>query len=165
MRTAVISALALLALPSCGGDDDVVLLDAATDAPTSDASASDASPFDASPPDATLDAPTADAPADAPPSDGGECRLELIDSRPEGSPVGLGELCDDVFVCAADAADLARLRAVAPELECEPGTTFDECDAIVCVLRTSTIDEDELRTLCALTALEPPPAMLCQIYL
>jgi len=82
----------------------------------------------------------------------------------------VGTLCDDVFVCAADAAEAAEITAAASEFECtEEAGGLGRCSAWTCTWRNpggpSTIDDSEYQKVCAVTLLEPPRTILCAVYL
>lgn len=114
--------------------------------------------------------------ASTPPTDAGRDTGPLVDTgtatcdesqvrfRPEGGRLVVDQLCDDVFACAAGAAEAARILAAAPSFTCDP-TPEGPCTAITCVLRPSTLDANEIAEICALTVLRPTPELACFVYL
>lgn len=98
------------------------------------------------------------------------CRPERVEF-PMGGDLSPGTLCDDVFVCVPDASAAAAVVAAAPQFDCTSEPTGSPCDSGVrCAYRDpggpSTLDEDEIAAICAVTVLEPPPdRVLCRVYL
>lgn len=130
------------------GSDAGMPLDAAgLDAAATDASGLDASGSDASTGDAGL-----------------ACDPSAV-TFPAGGSLAVGQLCDDVFVCVANATDAAALMAAAPHYTCDtaPGAG---CTAYTCRSSPSTLDASELAEVCAITVLSPRPGRItCNIYL
>lgn len=124
--------------------------------------------------DGGLDAGGADAGPDASLGDAGSppCRPERV-RFPMGGELAPGTLCDDVFVCSADAAAVARLQATSSRFDCSEPVGFPcEGGTLRCAYRgdggggPSVLDEREIADLCAVTTLEPPPdAIVCVVYL
>jgi hypothetical protein len=120
--------------------------------------------------DASVD--DAGAPASDAGSDGGmaidagasTCDESRVMFRPAGGHLEPGQLCDDVFACAADDADAARIVAAASSFVCDPAPK-GPCSGITCVMRPSTLDANEISEICALTQLASPPEISCLIYL
>jgi hypothetical protein len=114
--------------------------------------------------DASSDVVSAETRSDAPAS----CDPAAI-SFPQGGTLAPGTLCDELYVCATDAADAARIQAAAPHFSCaagsEPGSG---CAAYTCAYRNpggpSTLDEAEIAEICALTVLVPPPPLRCAVF-
>ena len=149
-----------------------------------DGSAPDGSRMDASPPDgaamdaAMLDGSVVDANLpDASVMDssamdsGAMCNVAAITRIPRSSePVMVGTLCDEVYACADDLADVARIEGASSRFDCtmgpEPGSG---CGAYTCSYRNpsgpSTLDADELAEICKVTILVPTPAMRCVVFL
>jgi hypothetical protein len=117
------------------------------------------------PTDASLDAATGDAAADdAAATDAGLACDPSAVTFPAGGTLTVGQLCDDVFVCVASAADAAALMAAAPHYTCST-TPAAGCTAYTCRASPSTLDASELAELCAITVLTPRPPITCMIYL
>lgn len=140
--------------------DAAVPADAGTDASAPADAGADAT----APSDAGADASTTqDSGAPA-------CRPERVEF-PMGGDLSPGTLCDDVFVCVPDASAAAAVVAAAPQFDCTSEPTGSPCDSGVrCAYRDpggpSTLDEDEIAAICAVTVLEPPPdRVLCRVYL
>jgi hypothetical protein len=124
---------------------------------TSDASTSDGGPSDGGATDGSGQ--------DAAAADGGPytCFPERV-AFPMSGTLTPGTLCDDVFACAEDAADAARIMAAAPSFTCDSAPK-GPCSGYTCVLRPSTLDAAEIAEICAVTALEPTPEITCRVYL
>lgn len=109
------------------------------------------------------DAATSDAAVSA---DAGMCDPSQV-RFPMGGALEVGTLCDDVFVCLDDPGGAAAVMAAAPSFVCS-STPEGPCPATTCAYRNpggpSTLDEQELADICAVTLLDPDD-MECRVYL
>jgi hypothetical protein len=99
---------------------------------------------------------------------GGSCNPAAV-SFPQGGTLAPGTLCDELYACAADAADAARIQAASPTFSCAPGSEAgSSCTAYTCAYRNpggpSTLDGSEIADICALTVLSPPPPLRCVVF-
>jgi len=145
-----VSAWLAIALLGCGGGS------ATPDA--ADASS------DAAGTDARSDEAPADLASDAPAS----CNPAAV-SFPQGGTLAPGTLCDELYACATDAADAARIQAASPRFSCAPGSEPGSgCASYSCAYRNpggpSTLDESEIGDICSLTVLTPPPPLRCAVF-
>lgn len=124
--------------------------------------------IDAGSDDASVDAGAIDArEIDAQAGDGGQCDPSAV-SFPMGGTLEEGTLCDDVFVCAGDAAGAARVMAASSRFACS-ATPEGPCSGHTCAYRDpggpSRLDAGEIAEICAITILEPTPEIECRVYL
>ncbi len=82
----------------------------------------------------------------------------------------VGEFCDELFACAADVRDAARINSVAPHFDCvEAAVSGSSCSAWTCQYRNprgpGTIDASEYAEVCAITVLAPTPRIDCRVFL
>ena len=151
-----------LALPGDAGPRDAATPDAGADAGTSrDAEV----PVDAAP-DATSDA----SPDSGGPDASAACDTSAVTLLPGGGALAVGTLCDEVYACADDVAETARIEAASSKFQCTAGAeTASGCGAFTCSYRDpggpSTVDEAELREICRVIALSPTPMMRCVVFL
>ena len=101
--------------------------------------------------------------------DGGTCRPEVV-SFPMGGSLTPGTLCDELYACADDAEDVARIMAASAMFECTMGSEpASGCTVFTCSYRDpsgpSTLDEAEIAEICRVTLLEPAPTMTCAVFL
>jgi hypothetical protein len=140
-----LASLLLLALAACGGSDEAL-----PDSSTADAAGT---------PDTAQSA--ADAASDALPS---ACNPDLTRVFTSDDPLGEGAYCDDIFVCAATAAQAAAIEEAAPGFTC--GGEQGGCAVIRCAHPGGTVSAADMEEICAITILpEPPDEVLCMIYL
>jgi hypothetical protein len=100
------------------------------------------------------------------------CRPERV-SFPMGGTLEVGTLCDDVFVCVADATEAARVTAASPRFDCTSEGPGHPCgDRMRCAYRgvggggPSTLDAQEIADICTVTVIEPAPSgIVCVVYL
>jgi hypothetical protein len=121
-------------------------------------------PSDTAGTDARSDAAPADVASDAPAA----CVPTAV-SFPQGGTLAPGTLCDELYACATDAADAARIQAASPRFSCVPGSEPGSgCTSYTCAYRNpggpSTLDESEIADICALTVLTPPPPLRCAVF-
>lgn len=149
-------AVVLFLVGGCGTSS--VVGDAGSDASASNDSGGDVG----STRDAGLDAAPAANDANV---DGGapSCDESRVTFVPPGGHIAIGQLCDDVFVCPADAAAAATIAALG--LTCSATTEGPCTTATTCVLRPSTLDAAEVQQICAVTTLGAPPPITCIVYL
>ncbi len=171
-RVGLVGLVGLAAAPGCGDPS-----------PTPDREAPDSTPGDARPPtsDASLDAATsADAQRDTATDATPDARTDARDAGPEGCdpsavrfvpPSGslrVGQLCDDIVVCAADATDAARITASAPSFQCSARAELG-CSAWTCLDVTPPgprlLDQGIITEICRLSVLSPAPRIACFVYL
>jgi len=167
MRLSVPVAVLLAALvPACGspalpGLDGGSLLDAGTD-PDSGVALDAEVALDAA---IALDAEVARDAALA--LDAGVCDPAAV-RFPMGGTLSEGTLCDDVFVCAADAAQAAAVQAASPRFRCDVAPE-GPCAGVTCAFRDpggpSTLDPAEIAEICKITVLVPRPDLVCFVYL
>ncbi len=149
---------------SDAGHDDAGA-DAGLDAATGDAGRLDAGRLDAGRLDAgRLDAGRPDA---GPPTDAGTCDESAVRYAVLASgPLRVGTLCDDLFVCVADAAEAARVTAASSAFSCSGSGGF--CPGMSCAYQNpggpSLIDMGELDEICAVTLIRPRPDLVCVVY-
>ena len=167
----------------CDGGVDASIADAgsgdagerdagATDAGATDAGAQDAATSDAGSSDAgRTDAGSSDAGrTDAGRTDAGglTCLPSAVRFIPPGGSLRVGQLCDDVFACAVDAAHAAAIASSSSRFVCSP-TPEGPCSGITCAYRDpggpSTLDASEIDEICAVTLVSPTPDMVCMVYL
>jgi len=123
--------------------------------------------------DASSDVASTDTRSDAGPGDvawdvPAACNPAAV-SFPQGGTLAPGTLCDELYACATDAADAARIQAASPKFSCAPGSEPGSgCAAYTCAYRNpggpSTLDESEIADICALTVLTPPPPLRCAVF-
>lgn len=141
----------------CGCNTSSVIGDSGSDASASNDSGGDVG----STSDAGVDAaPTNDANVDAGAPSCDESRVMFV---PPGGHIAVGALCDDVYVCPADAAGAATIAALG--FTCGARTEGPCTTAMSCVLRPSTLDATEVQEICAVTTLSAPPPITCIVYL
>lgn len=101
------------------------------------------------------------------------CDTSVIRMVPPGSTFRVGSYCDELRLCAADAAVAAAVMRVAPAFECAPETGGGvPCAAgeVRCTWRSGgtshvTVGNDEHAQVCrALAVPRPPRAGLCIVY-
>jgi len=114
--------------------------------------------------DTRSDAAPAEVASDVP----GSCNPAAV-SFPQGGALAPGTLCDELYACATDAADAARIQAASPRFSCAPGSEPGSgCGSYTCAYRNpggpSTLDESEIADICALTVLTPPPPLRCAVF-
>lgn len=124
--------------------------------------------------DGSADASQTDGPGDAvgldtTTDDAASCNPAAV-AFPQGGTLAPGTLCDELYACAADAADAARIEAASPHFSCAPGAEpQSSCTAYTCAYQNpggpSTLDAAEIADICALTVLAPTPALRCAVFI
>jgi hypothetical protein len=150
MRRRLLPLLVLLVLGCGAGKAGVDAADASADAAGADTG---------------LDAAGADTTGDTPSS----CNPAAV-TFPQGGTLAPGTLCDELYACATDAADAARIEAASPNFSCAPGSEpGSSCTAYTCAYRNpggpSTLDESEIAEICTLTVLVPTPPLRCAVFI
>jgi hypothetical protein len=129
--------------------------------------------------DGSADVGSIERPADTTPVDGsgsdaaagdapGSCNAAAV-AFPQGGALTPGTLCDELYACATDAADAARIEAASPHFACAAGAEAGSgCTAYTCAYRNpagpSTLDANEIADVCAVTVLSPAPTLRCVVF-
>ena len=99
------------------------------------------------------------------------CDLQRAVKHLDGAPITVGDLCDDLVLCADDAETAEALGEVVSDLDCRSGENVLSLCAgrqVPCVLRPGVLDNDELAQVCgALSVFEQRDAhglATCVVY-
>lgn len=97
---------------------------------------------------------------------GGSCEPDRLQNVIENRPISEGDYCDDIQLCARDAAAAATVMSLEPGFDCGAEQAGCAAGEIHCSWYTpDTIDADEYAALCAISTADVAPTLSCWVYL
>ncbi len=108
--------------------------------------------------------PDAGAPAAA--DAGASCEPDRLENVIENRPIQEGDYCDDIQLCARDAAAAGAVMALEPGFECGAEQAGCAAGEVHCSWNTpDTIDAADYAALCDISTADVAPTLRCWVYL